>query len=436
MNRREFLSTPLVPRILAASPAFAQATPRYDLVLKGGHVIDVANRINQPMDVAVQDGKIARVGRDIAAAEGKSSVDVSGYYVTPGLLDLHICCFYTRPDLAPSVVADHHCLPSGVTTCCDGGTAGADNFEDFKKIIDSSKMRILSFLNIAAPGAEANRAEQDPNQFKVQLAADTAKKYPNIIVGFKTGHYGGTFSDTRLPWASIDAIVAAGRLTGLPVLADFTPMPAQGEFPASSYREFLLEKLRPGDIVTHCLANRYPFLTADGKLNPDVTKARDRGVKFDLGHASGSFVLRLVVPAVQQGFIPDSISADLFSDTPVTVGINLANVMSKFLCLGVTLEEVIRRTTVNPARMIHRPELGTLSVGSTADIAVFEMLKGKFSYLGSGGGKIVGDKKLQCVMTMFGGKILYDHPYGLSYPLWQDIPKDSRYWADTTRQKW
>jgi dihydroorotase len=183
------------------------------------------------------------------------------------------------------------------------------------------------------------------------------------------------------------------------------------------------------------LADRYAYLMENGKLNPDVTKARERAVKFDLGHAAGSFQLRRVVPAVQQGFIPDSISADLFSDTPYTVGINLANVMSKFLCLGVPLEEVIRRTTVSPAQMIHRPELGNLSVGSTADVAVFEMLKGKFAYLGSGGGKITGNQKLQCVLTMFGGKILYDHPYGLSFPLWQDIPKDSRYWADTTRQK-
>ena len=435
MNRREFFSTPLVQAALAASPAFAQETPRYDTVLKGGHVIDAGNRINRQMDVAVLDGKIARVDRDIPAAEAKTSVNVAGYYVTPGLIDLHICCYYTRLDLAPSVIADHHCLPSGVTTCCDGGTAGANNFEDFKKIMDGSKMRILSFLNIAATGAESNRGEQDPSQFKVQLAADTAKKYPNLIVGFKTGHYGGTFSDTRLPWASIDAIVETGRLTGLPVLADFTPMPAQGKFPARSYREFLLEKMRPGDIVTHCLANRYPFLTDDGKLNPDVTKAKARGVRFDLGHAAGSFTLRLVVPAVQQGFIPDSISADLFADTPYTVGINLANVMSKFLCLGVPLEEVIRRTTLNPAQMIHRPELGNLGVGSPADIAVFEMVKGNFAYLGSGGGKIKGDQKLQCVMTMFGGRILYDHPYGLSFPLWQDIPKDSRYWADTTRQK-
>ena len=435
MNRREFLATPLIPQVLANAPANAQAAPQYDIVLHGGHLIDPKNGINRPMDVAVVDDKIARVDAKITPADGKTAVNVSGYYVTPGLIDLHICCYYTNLKVTASVIADHHCLPSGVTTCCDGGTAGADNFEDFKKIIDGSKMRILEFLNIAATGAESSGGEQDPAQFKAQLAAETAKKYPDIIVGFKTGHYGGKFNEKRTPWASIDAIEEAGRLTGLPILADFTPMPAQGDYPARSYREFLLEKLRPGDIVTHCLANRYPFLTEDGKLNPDVAKAKARGVKFDLGHASGSFVLRLVVPAVQQGFIPDSISADLFSDTPVTVGINLANVMSKFLCLGAPLEDVVRRTTWNPAQMIHRPELGNLSVGSTADIAVFEMQKGNFAFRGSSGGKIVGNQRLQCVMTLFGGDIVYDHPYGLSIPLWQDIPKSSRYWADTTPQK-
>src|SRR5262249_39504895 len=167
MKRREFVTSPLVGAAMSASSALAQETPRYDTVLKGGHVIDLANQINQPMDIAVLDGKIARVDRKIQGSEGKTAVNVSGYYVTPGLIDLHICCYYTRLDLTPSVIADHHCFPSGVTTCCDGGTAGANNFEDFKKIIDRSKMRILSFLNIAAPGAEANRAEQDPSQFKV-----------------------------------------------------------------------------------------------------------------------------------------------------------------------------------------------------------------------------------------------------------------------------
>jgi dihydroorotase len=435
MKRREFVSTPLLANALSASYAAAQESPKYDTILKGGHVIDLANQVNRRMDVALLDGKVARVDRNIPESAAKTTVNVAGYYVTPGLIDLHICCYYTRLDLTPSVIADHHCLPSGVTTCCDGGTAGADSFEDFKKIIDRSKMRILSFLNIAAAGAQSSRSEQDPTQFKVQLAVDTAKKYPKLIVGYKTGHYGGTFSDARLPWASVDAVVEAGRQTSLPVLADFTPMPPQGKFPATSYREFLLEKMRPGDIVTHCLADRYPFLTDDGKLNPDVTKARARGVKFDLGHAGGSFSFRRVVPAIQHGFIPDSISADLFSDTPVTVGINLANVMSKFLCLGVPFDEIIRRTTVFPAQMIRRPELGNLSVGSTADIAVLEIVKGKFAYLGSGGGKIVGNQKIQCVMTMFGGKIVYDHPYGLAVPLWQDIPKSSRYWADTTKQK-
>lgn len=420
-------------------PAFsaqAQPSPRFEMVLKGGHVVDPANQIDRRMDVAIQDGKIAAVDRDIPASAGKETIRVDGFYVTPGLVDLHICCYYTRLDLTPSVIADHHCLPSGVTTCCDGGTAGADSFADFKKIIDRSKMRILSFLNIAAPGAQSNRAEQDPTQFKVQLAVDTAKKHPKLIIGYKTGHYGGTFSEARLPWASMDAVVAAGRETGLPVLADFTPMPPQGKYPATSYREFLLEKMRPGDIVTHCLADRYPFLMEGDKLNPDVEKAKTRGVKFDLGHAGGSFSFRRVIPAIRQGFIPDSISADLFSNTPYTVGINLVNVMSKFLCLGVPFADIVRRTTVNPARMIQRPELGNLSVGSTADVAVLEIQKGKFAYLGSGGGKIVGNQKIQCAMTMFGGKVLYDHPYGLSVPLWQDIPKDSPYWRDTTKQKY
>src|SRR6266446_8578882 len=156
---------------------------------------------------------------NIPDSAGKRTINVAGYYITPGLIDLHICCYYTRLDLTPSVIADHHCLPSGVTTCCDGGTAGADSFEDFKKIIDRSKMRILSFLNIAARGAESNRAEQDPAQFKVQLAVDTARKYPNLIVGFKTGDYGGTFSEARLPSATVDAVVEAGSQTGQPVLA-------------------------------------------------------------------------------------------------------------------------------------------------------------------------------------------------------------------------
>ncbi len=420
--------------VFAVSAASGQENAKYDVLLKGGHVIDPANRINRVMDVAIAEGKIARVEKNILSTDAKKTVDVSAYYVTPGLIDMHIVCFYSSLDVTSSVIADHHSFPSGVTTCVDGGTSGAKSFEEFKRVIDRSRVRILAFLNIAAPGA--NKAEQDPSQFDVQLVVETAKKYPGIIVGFKTAHYGGKFDEFRTPWASVDGALAAGRMAGLPVMADFTPQPPQGNYPERSYREFILEKMRPGDIVTHCLAIRYPVIMENGEVNPDIFKAQKRGVKFDLGHAGASFLLRIVVPAIKQGFIPDSISADLFGITPTTTGINLANVMSKFICLGVPLEDVIRRTTVNPSQIINRPELGNLSVGSTADIAVFEMVRGEFSYLGTGGGKINGDRKLQCVMTLFGGKIVYDHPYGLSYPYWEDIPKDSSYWVNPNKQKW
>lgn len=405
----------------------------YDILLKGGHVIDPANNVNSKMDVAVTKGKIARIDNNIPIEKANKTVDVSGFYVTPGLIDLHIVCYYTSLDLVPSVNADHLCIPSGVTTCCDGGTAGAESFEDFKKIIDRSRMRILSFLNIAGPGA--NKAEQDPAQLNVELAVATAKKYPEHIVGFKTGHYGGKFDKMRTPWASIDSVVKAGRLANLPVLTDFVPLPAQGEFPPRSYRELILNKLRPGDIVTHCMAVRYPVILDDGKLNPDIMKARERGVIFDLGHASDGFWFRIVVPAVQQGFIPDTISADLWGVTPLTTGISLSYVMSKCMCVGMSLEEVIKRTTVVPAQIIRRPDLGNLGIGATADIAVFELQQGKFGYRGTGGGKMFGDKKLQCVMTIFGGNILYD-PNGLSEPVWNEIPKDSKYWVNPNEQRW
>lgn len=400
MHRRTFLSHSLL--------AAAQPAPRFDTLLKNARVIDPANNRNAKLDVAITAGKIAQVAPNIPATAANKTIDLANYYLTPGLIDLHICCFHTRLDLTPSVIADHHCLPSGVTTCCDGGTAGADSFPEFLQIINKSKTRILSFLNIAAPGAQANRAEQDPTQFKIDLAVQTAKAHPKHIIGFKTGHYSGKFSEARPAWASIDAVEEAGRQTSLPVLADFIPTPA------SPYREFLLEKLRPNDIVTHCLADRYPIFIENNILNPDIKKARARGVKFDLGHAGGSFAFPRVIPAIQQGFLPDSISADLFSDTPYTIGINLANVMSKFLALGVPLEEIIRRTTTLPAKMVQRPDLGNLSIGAPADLAAFELQSGKFAFRGSAGTKINGNQRLQCVLTLSAGKVLYDHPYALA----------------------
>ncbi|MFC1528496.1 amidohydrolase family protein [Candidatus Latescibacterota bacterium] len=421
-----FLHTLSIPQ------GFSGQDHRYSLILKGGHVIDPANNINGKMDVAVTGNKIARISKTIPVSDAPKVIDVSGYYVTPGLIDMHVACYYTNLNVTSSVIPDHYYFQSGITTCVDGGRSGTESFEDFKKIIiDKSRVRVLAILNISEPGA--GRSEQDPMTFNVKRAVEMAKKYPELILGYKSAHYmaGGKYDDAHPPWASVDSTLAAGKLAGLPCTFDFVPRPAQGKYPERSYREFVLKKLRPGDIINHSLAPRYPILLKNGKINPVAIEAKKRGVKFDLGHARASFPLRIIVPAVEQGFLPDTISSSLFS----SAGVSLNNIMSKFICLGVPLEDVIRRTTVNPAQIINRTELGTLNVGADADIAVFEMETGKFSYRGTGysggsAGKIIGDKKLQCVLTVRNGNIVWDHPYGLSVPLWQDIPKDDQYWLE------
>ena len=410
------------------SPEAAQ----YDILLKGGHVIDPANNINSIMDVAVEKGKIARVGRDIPDSDAEKVVDVSGYYVTPGLIDIHVHCFHNSPvkSYQISVIADHHHFSSGVTTVVDAGTSGADTFESFKEVIDRSKVRILAFLNIAAPGM--GPAEMEPSEFNIKRAVETARKYPNTIIGFKTAHYFeiGTkrrFDAAHPPWASVDSVLAAARLAGLPVMYDAHPKPPEGGYPARSLRELILEKMRPGDIFTHMFYRGFPVVDKNGKVNPDLFKARERGVIFDIGHGQAAFAFKYAIPAIKQGFPPYSISTDLHVGNVNGPVLNIANVMSKFLNIGMTLEDIIRCSTTNPAKAINRPELGNLSAGSTADIAVLEVLTGDFGYTDCGRGKIKGDKKIQCALTLFGGKVVFDIS-GISYPLWQDIPKDDRYW--------
>ena len=409
----------------------------YDILLKGGHVIDPVNNINSKMDVAITGSKIALVERNIPAGETKRTIDVSDLYVTPGLLDIHLHCFHSRQG---RIIADDHCFPSGVTTCCDAGSAGAESFEDFKEIIDRARTRILVFLNISAAQGTPRADRDDPTLFKVPLAVETAKKYPDIIVGFKTIHY-KTFTPLdkdHPPWAAVDAIVEAGRLADLPCMFHSEPRPSSDGFPARSFRELILEKMRPGDVHTHCHGFAYPTMLGDtppDKLNPDVFKARKRGVIFDVGHGAGSFTFRNAIPSIDQGFLPDSISTDLYAANTCGSVFNMNNVMSKFICMGMPLEDVILLTTVNPARIIKRPELGTLSVGAIADIAVLELLEGDFGYYDSQGGRITGNKRLQNIMTLFGGRVVYDlNGYNRTY--WKDIPKDNRYWKNSNNQTW
>jgi dihydroorotase len=413
-----------VMAIALGSPVvtFAQ-TMRYDLLLKGGHVIDPANHIDELRDVGVLQGKIAAVEKNIPADQAGKVVDVSNLYVTPGLIDIHYHVGHGGAPLnwfAPDARA--HALPlgipadlalqSGVTTIVDAGTSGAETFlQEKEEVIDRARVRVLAFLNIVANGMNGG-LEQSLDQMDVMLCVDTIKKYPDLIVGVKTAHYWTreVWDGEHVPWAAVDRAIECGILTNRPVMFDFWPRPER------TYEDLILKKMRPGDIHTHVFAQQFPIVLPNGKLNPALAEARARGVIFDVGHGAGSFWFRNAIPAEKQGFIPDSISTDLHMGDYLTV--SMSNVMSKFLAMGVPLEDVIRRSTINPAREIHRPDLGTLSIGQDADIAVLEQTQGHFSYIDCGVAKMDANVRLMARMTIRAGRISYD-PSGLSMVQWE-----------------
>jgi dihydroorotase len=395
-------------------------TPQYTTLLKGGHVIDPKNNINQVMDVALQGKRIAKVALDIPTHEAEHVIDVSGLYVTPGLIDIHVHVYHTREPETLSVIADHHSFRSGVTTVVDTGTAGAKHFLHFKRtVIDLAKTRIFAFINIVKSGMIGD-FEQDIDEMDAELAASIVLAYPEICVGIKTAHYWThkPYDDHHTPWAAVDLALEASDICKKPLMVDFWPRPER------TYPE-LLAKMQPGDIHTHVFAQQFPVLNDANQPADFLFKARERGVIFDVGHGAGSFWFRQAIPALAGGFTPDSISTDLHIGNVHGVVLDMITTMSKFLCMGLSLEEVIYRSTVTPAQEIGHPELGTLSAGSEADIAVLQLHEGQFGYVDCGKAKIIGNKKLSCALTIRAGEIVYDRE-GLSMPLWEDAPE--QYW--------
>lgn len=394
---------------LACSASLATAQT-YDLLLKGGRLIDPKNGISAQRDVAITDGKVAAVAEQIASSEAKQIVDVSGLYVTPGFIDLHTHIVSgsglkgTLP-VEQNVYVDSHTLRSGVTTAVDAGTTGWRNFPDFKKkIIDfvSTKQgyvrtRVLALLNIVGHGEAGEKYEQDVGDMDPKATAEAAKKYKDFVVGIKTAHY-------RAPdWEAVDRAVEAGKLADIPVMVDFGTF--QKERP---FEEMVLDHLRPGDMYTHTYHGSVPMLDNEGKVRDYLFQARKRGVKFDVGHGAGSFWWRQAVPAVRQGFLPDSISTDLHVISMNAGMKDMTNVMSKFLNLGVSLEKVIEMSTVAPAMQIKRPELGHLSIGALADIAVLRMEHGEFGFLDVRNARLDGTKRLRCELTLREGVVVWD----------------------------
>jgi dihydroorotase len=406
----------------AVLPVNAQS-PQYDLLIKGGHVIDAKNGIDAVMDVAAAGGKIARVAANIDPALARTVADATGLYVVPGLIDIHAHVFYgTERDAYLSngeaaVPPDSHSFRSGQTTLVDVGGAGWRNFPQFKEqVVDRSKTRVLSFINIVGAGMKGGPAEQDLSDMDARLTAMRIRQHPGVIVGIKVAHYNGP------EWDPVTRAVAAGRETNVPVMVDFG-----GHTPPLPLEDLLLKHLRPGDILTHAYAHvrgRIPIVDESGKVRPYVLEARKRGVIFDAGHGGGSFLFRQAVPAMKQGFHPDVISTDLHTGSMNSGMKDILNTMSKFLNMGMPLQDVIKANSLKASEVIKRPNLGHLGVGAEADIAVLNLRRGKFGFTDVSGGKLTGDQKLECELTVKGGQVVWDLN-GISRPLWSDVPEQN-----------
>lgn len=388
--------------VLAFGSAQAQPAKRYDLLIKNGHVIDAKNNINEPRDVAIAAGKIAAVEKNIDPALATKVVDARSLYVTPGLVDIHVHVYAGTGQKAltgdQSVYPDGFSFRACTTTMADAGTSGARNFEDFRqRVIDRAKTRVFAFINIVGLGMGGGKIEQDTADMDPKLAADIAKKHSDVIVGFKTAHYAGA------DWIAVDRLLEAGTLANLPVMVDFGIIK-----PERPHEELYLKKLRPGDIYTHMFRKFDPTIDDNGKVRPYLFEAKKRGIIFDVGHGGGSLVWRYAVPSMKQGFIPDSISTDLHTGSMNAGMKDIVNVMSKFLNLGMPLQEVILKSTWNPAKEIHREKFGHLSVGAVADVAVFKLERGEFGFVDSDGFTMKGNQRLACEMTLLDGKVMFD----------------------------
>ena len=378
-------------------------TPRYELLLRGGHVIDPRNNVSATRDVAIAAGKIAAVAPQINPADAAKTIDVAGLHVVPGLVDIHTHVFAGTGEKGSyagdnSLYPDGFTFRAGVTTIADAGSSGWRNFEDFKeRIIDRSQTRVLAFLNIVGAGMRGPKFENILDDMQAKPTADMAQKYRGVVVGVKTAHYAGP------EWTPVERAVEAGTLANIPVMVDFGTN--HKERPVA---DLVTKKLRPGDIYTHMYSGLREEQDPSGRVNPGLWAGRKRGVIFDVGHGGGSFAWRIAVPAMKEKFVPDSISTDLHIGSMNAGMKDMLNVMSKFLAMGMPLDEVIQRSTWHPAREIKQDALGHLSVGAGADVAVLRLEKGSFGFVDSFGGRMKGTERLSCELTLRDGKVVYD----------------------------
>ena len=373
-----------------------------DILIKGGHLIDPKNSIDSRMDVAIANGKILKVAKEIPAAGAKKVINAEGLYVTPGLIDLHTHVFVGSKDgfadgfscLSPDDIT----FKAGITTVVDAGTSGWRNFPLFRKqVIDRSQTRILVFLNIAGSGMTGFPSEEDIIDMDSHMTSLVIQQYPDIIVGVKLGHYRGS------EWTPLDRALEACSIANVPLLLEchLPLLPLEG----------LLERMRPGDIYTHtyCTAvDRTCILDENGKLRQCVLDAQKKGIRFDVGHGGAMFHFAVAVPALKQGLFPNSFGSDLHRFSMNSGMKNMLDIMSKFLTMGMSVQDIIFRATWNSANSVKRPDLGQLSEGADADIALLGVKKGNFGFVDASGARMNGESKFEAEMTIRAGKIVWD----------------------------
>jgi dihydroorotase len=385
----------------------------YDLLLRGGHLLDDKNKIDAVRDVGIKDGKVAAVAEHLDAKNALKTIDVKGLYVTPGLIDIHTHVYAGTGERGSyagdlSVYPDGFTLRNGVTTIVDAGSSGWRNFDDFKdRVIDRSKTRVLAELNIVGAGMRGSKYEDNLDDMDGKLTGEKARQFPGVIVGVKSAHFTGP------EWKPYDQAVIAGNLANIPVMIDYGARRIERPL-----LELVSTHLRPGDIYTHC------FSGLRGEQNPQTGLAsqallimKKRGIYCDVGHGGGSFAWTVAAPIIRGGYLPDSISTDLHVGSMNNGMKDLLNVADKLMVLGETVPEVVAEMTSHPAHEIGQEQLGNLSVGSVADVAVLSIETGNFGFVDMYNTKMMGTRRLVCELTLRNGRVVYDFN-GLSADMW------------------
>ena len=371
-----------------------------DLILRGGRVIDSSQNIDGVRDVAFSDGKVTAVGENLEAGPNTDVRDVAGKIVTPGLIDLHTHVYWGGTSLG--IDAEEFCRASGVTTSIDTGSAGPGNFAGFRKhVIEPSQVRILAYLHVSYAGIYAfsnSIMYGESRNLELMAPADCAKvadENRDVIVGIKARV--GLHASGDQGTAPLQAALQVGEEIGMPIMAHI-------DHPPPSYDE-VVDMLRPGDVLTHCFR---PFpncpTTGQGKVKAAVLAARDRGVIFDIGHGKGSFSFKIARQMLANGFPPDTISSDVHQLCIDGPAYDQVTTMSKFLCLGMPLPEVVERSTINAAKALNRPELGTFKPGAAGDASILSIANGEYIYEDVTGDTMTGEHKINADAVVVDGK--------------------------------